>query len=972
MKTLSIAAALLGCAAFCMQAFAAAPLADSLADIRAFRTSHAGEILEQYVELLKIPNVASDRANIRRNADAIVAIMQRLSLAPRLLEPAAAPDTPPLIYGEWKVPGAKRTLVLYAHYDGQPVNPAEWASGPFSPTLRTGPAADDATVISMDAAGRLDPQVRVYARGASDDKAGVIVILSAVEALRALHRQPTDNLKIVFEGEEEAGSPHLGDILRENRPLFTAQLWVVCDGPVHQSGRKQVIYGARGDLNVSLTVYGPNRPLHSGHYGNWAPNPALRLARLLTSMKDEAGKVIVPGWYDDVAPLGETERRAIAAATEYDETLRRQLGLAATETDRPLNEAITLPSLNINGMRSGNVGDQATNMIAQTATAVLDLRLVLGNDPQRQYDKLLAHVRSKGYYVIDREPTAEERLAHPLIATMMAKPGSYAAARTPMDDPFARTIAAAVRASSDQAIVELPTSGGSLPLAVISEALGTRSIVVGIANYDNNQHAANENLRLGNLWDGIDLYGAVLTHPATAAPPANLSVAPCKLQAEENAACGTFIVPENWGRPQGRQIKLNLIILPSRLQPAREPVFFLSGGPGQTATESATIFATSWEREEHDLVLVDFRGTSADLRLDCALGGSDDNPQGYLEPLFFEGTDYRTCAAALSRDADLTQYTTPAAVKDLDALRQALGYDKINLEGGSYGTREAIAYIHAFSPHVRAALLSGLVPLSDTGPLNHAAAAQRAFDILVSQCQADSTCNTAYPHLHEDLATILQRLRDQPVKVTVGHPATGAPIELSLPASAFGDGLRVMLYSTQSASRIPLLIKRALAGDLRPFAEAALHYSRSLRNSVRVGLLLSVTCPEDVARIRPEEIARATAGSFIGDYRVRGQMAACSVWPRGKIPKDYFAPFRSEVPALLISGNLDPVTPPKWGDETRKTFPHSLHIVVPGGHVSDDSCLDSIGRRFFATASVTALDTGCVTQIRNPPFAVTD
>jgi acetylornithine deacetylase/succinyl-diaminopimelate desuccinylase-like protein len=502
---------ILAWAALCTNAVTALA-ADPLSDIRAFRTSHESAILEQYVELLKLPNVAKDRADIRRNAEAIVAMMQGLSLSPRLLGSSAAPDAPPLVYGEWKVPKARRTLVLYAHYDGQPVNPGEWITGPFTPTLRTAPVTDGGTVIPMDAANRLDPQVRVYARGASDDKAGVIVILSAIEALRSLHRQPTDNLKIVFEGEEEAGSPHLGDILRDNRSLFAAQLWVVCDGPVHQSGRKQVIYGARGDLNVSLTVYGPNRPLHSGHYGNWAPNPALRLARLLTSMKDETGKVIVPGWYDDVAPMGDTERQAIAAATEYDDTLRRQLGLAATDSGRPLNEAITLPSLNINGMRSGNVGDQATNMIAQTATAVLDLRLVLGNDPQRQYEKLLGHVRSQGYYVIDREPTAEERLAHPLIATMMAKPGSYGAARTPMDDPFARAIAAAVRSSSDQPIVELPTSGGSLPLSVISEALGTRSIVVGIANYDNNQHAANENLRLGNLWDGIDLYGALLTH----------------------------------------------------------------------------------------------------------------------------------------------------------------------------------------------------------------------------------------------------------------------------------------------------------------------------------------------------------------------------------------------------------------------------------------------------------------------------
>lgn len=479
-----------GCMALALlatRAFAATP--DS--DIRAFTTAHQQAILDQFTELLKIPNIASDQDGIRRNAEAITAMMQRLKLAPRLLTPSATPDAPPVIYGDWKVPKAKRTLVVYAHYDGQPINPAEWNTPPFTPTLRDG---------------------RIYARSASDDKAGVVVILTAIDALRSLHRHPTDNLEIVFEGEEEAGSPHLGSILKENRALFDAQLWVVCDGPVHQSGKRQVIYGARGDMNVNLTVYGPNRPLHSGHYGNWAPNPALRLAKLLASMKDDQGKVTIPGWYDDVVPLGPTEKQAIASAADYDATLRQQLGLGATETDLPLNEAIAQPSLNINGMRSGNVGDQATNMIAESAAAVLDLRLVVGNDPQRQFDKLLAHVRAQGYYVIDRVPTAEERLAHPLIATLSRGAGSYAAARTPMDDSFARAIAAAVRSTSVQPIVELPTSGGSLPLSVISEALGTKSVVVGIANYDNNQHSANENLRLDNLWDGIDIYAAILTH----------------------------------------------------------------------------------------------------------------------------------------------------------------------------------------------------------------------------------------------------------------------------------------------------------------------------------------------------------------------------------------------------------------------------------------------------------------------------
>ena len=486
---------------------------DDARKAREFRAAHERAILDEFTQLLQIPNVASDRANIRRNAEAIVAMMQRRNLAPQLLESQATPGLPPLVYGEWKVPGAKRTLVLYAHYDGQPVNPAEWTTTPWTPTLRAG---EGGAVVAADSPRATDPDTRIYARGAGDDKAGVIVILSAIDALRALRRTPTDNLKIVFEGEEEAGSPHLGQLLTEHRSVLDAQLWLICDGPVHPSGRKEITYGARGDMNVDLIVYGPNRSLHSGHYGNWAPNPALRLARLLTSMKDDRGHVAIAGWYDGIAPLGDLEHRALAATEDYDATLRRNLGLAAAESDRSLGESITLPSLNINGMRSANVGDQASNVIPPTAAAVLDIRLVVGNDPQQQFEKLRAHVRAQGYYVIDRDPTPEERLSHPLIATIKQRPGVYAAARMPMDDPFARSIADAIRSTSTQPIVEAPTAGGSLPLSVIKEALGTPAMVVGIANYDDNQHAANENLRLGNLWDGIDMYAAILMHrPAT-------------------------------------------------------------------------------------------------------------------------------------------------------------------------------------------------------------------------------------------------------------------------------------------------------------------------------------------------------------------------------------------------------------------------------------------------------------------------
>jgi acetylornithine deacetylase/succinyl-diaminopimelate desuccinylase-like protein len=489
---------------------------------REFVTAHRREILDEFMHLLAIPNIASDRANMKRNADAILDMMQRRGLSPQLLTSRRDPDAPPIVFGEWKVRNAKRTIVLYAHYDGQPVNPADWATPPFTPTLRTAPLEKGGTVIATGAPSATDTrnaadaatdaETRLYARGSGDDKLGVMVILSAIDALRATHRTPTDNIKVVFEGEEEAGSPHLANLLTEHRALLDSQLWVVCDGPVHPTGRKMVVYGARGDMNVDLTVYGPVRSLHSGHYGNWAQNPALNLARLLASMKDDTGQVLIPGWYDDVAPLGDLEQRAIKEAAAYDDAIKQELGIAKTESDRSLPAATTVPSLNINGMRSANVGDQASNVIPDSATAVLDLRLVLGNEPLRQYDKLLNFVRSKGYYVIDRAPTMRERLEAPLIANMKLRPGVYAAARTPMDNPLAHAIAAAIRTSSDQSVIELPTSGGSLPLSIIEKALGTPSIDVPTANYDDNQHAPNENLRLGNLWEGINTYTALMMH----------------------------------------------------------------------------------------------------------------------------------------------------------------------------------------------------------------------------------------------------------------------------------------------------------------------------------------------------------------------------------------------------------------------------------------------------------------------------
>lgn len=481
--------------------------------IREYRQRNEHAILSEFVRLLSIPNLASDRENIRRNATLIMEMMQRRGLSPRLLE-TKDPSVPPAVYGEWKVPGATRTLILYAHYDGQPTDPKQWnGTLPWQPAIRSAALESNGAIVPMPTTGQpLNPEWRLYGRSASDDKAGVMAILTAVDGLRAAGIMPTSNLKFFFEGEEEAGSPHLGELIKLNRSLLESDAWLICDGPVHQSGTKQVVFGVRGDTNVDLTVYGAKRPLHSGHYGNWSPNPALTLAKLLASMKDEAGHVSIAGWYDDVEPLGETERRAIAAAPQYDVQLKTELGLSGTEnTGKSLLELINEPSLNINGMSSGDIGSLARNVIPTTATAVLDLRVVKGNDYQRQVEKLINHIRKEGFYIVHRDPTDAERLQHARIAKVVHRSGGYNAERTNMDLPVSRAVIDAVQATSLQPIVKLPTAGGSLPLSIISSNLRTVTITVPIANHDNNQHAENENIRLQNLWDGIETMAALMT-----------------------------------------------------------------------------------------------------------------------------------------------------------------------------------------------------------------------------------------------------------------------------------------------------------------------------------------------------------------------------------------------------------------------------------------------------------------------------
>ena len=476
---------------------------------RVWRQHHERAIVDEFAALLSIPDVARDHANIQRNAEAIAAMMQKRGITPKLV---SVPGGNPIVFGEIRTPGATRTIVFYAHYDGAPLDSKQWTSPPFDPVLRNRPVEDGGTVIPYPPTGTpFDPESRLYARASADDKAPIIALMTALDAIRAAGLKTKSNIKFAFEGEEEAGSPHLEQTLAENKALFSGDLWLMCDAPLHQTRRQSIIFGARGVTEVDITVYGPRVELHSGHYGNWAPNPALALARLLVSMKDNNDHVLVDHFYDDVEPLGPVEKRAIADAPDIDAGLMKEFWIGSTESSpKRLAELITQPSLNIRGMASGRIGDQASNVIPSSATATIDMRLVKGMDAHLTESRLIQHIRKQGFFVVDTEPSAEIRRTHAKVAKVIVRPGGYNAARTRMDLPIAQEVIRTVESARGPA-VKLPTMGGGLPLASVEHALQTTTIVIPIGNHDNNQHSFDENLRIRNLWDGIELMAALLT-----------------------------------------------------------------------------------------------------------------------------------------------------------------------------------------------------------------------------------------------------------------------------------------------------------------------------------------------------------------------------------------------------------------------------------------------------------------------------
>jgi acetylornithine deacetylase/succinyl-diaminopimelate desuccinylase-like protein len=488
------------------------PPAQVAQEVRDYRLDNEDRILRELTEFLSIPNVASDTPNIQKNASRLVEMLEARGIETHLL-PIGGRG--PVVFGKLTTPEAKRTVIFYAHYDGQPVDSAAWTDGkPFEPVLRSGTieAGGKRILFPENSGGKrasYDDDWRLYARSSSDDKSPIVALLAALDALREKKIPLAVNLKVIFEGEEEAGSPNLQRTLDLHKNLLGGDVLVTADGPVHANGRQLVFFGNRGVIGLDVTVYGPVRALHSGHYGNWAPNPAMELSRLLASMKDSDGHVLIDGYYEDVTPLGEAELQALAQMPANDAELENELGIARPEGGgKKLVELLQQPSLNIRGLRSAYVGEQAQNVVPDKAEASIEARLVKGEDPTNKFNQIAGFIKKQGFYVTDREPTLEERRGHALIAKIINE-GGYRASRTAMDLAVSKALVKVVQDATGGETVIAPTLGGSVPMYIF-EDLNLPWIGVPIVNYDNHQHSSDENLRLGNLWRGVEIYAVLL------------------------------------------------------------------------------------------------------------------------------------------------------------------------------------------------------------------------------------------------------------------------------------------------------------------------------------------------------------------------------------------------------------------------------------------------------------------------------
>ena len=487
---------------------AASPKSTSpAAAVRAWRQAHEKEIVTDFSTLLGMPNVATTLPDVEANAAWLRKLLEARGFKTQLL--TAEPGTPPSILAELRTPGARRTVVFYAHYDGQPISQKGWISTPFEPSMRT--ALPEAKPVDWKAAaGPLNPDWRLFARSAGDDKGSIQALISALDALKAAGLKPSVNIKLLYEGEEEQGSPHFAKLVEKNLDLLRGDLIIMGDGPMHQSGRQEINFGNRGIASFKLTVYGPLKPLHDGHYGSWAPSPTVMLAALVMSLRDEDGHILIPHFYDDVAPVTEADKAALAALPDVETGLKTALGLGRNIGPARLADGYMSPTLNVRAIHAGDSGPDAANAIATEGTASVDFRLAPGETPAHVKDLTESYLAQQGWLIVRETPDLATRLAHPKVLRMEWDAGGSIATESSMSGPAPAAVAASISRTVGYPVLKLPIVGASSGMAEVVNQMKAPMVGVAIANYDDNQHAQNENLRLGNLWDGIEVYAGLL------------------------------------------------------------------------------------------------------------------------------------------------------------------------------------------------------------------------------------------------------------------------------------------------------------------------------------------------------------------------------------------------------------------------------------------------------------------------------
>lgn len=450
----------------------------------------------------------------------------------------------------------------------------------------------------------------------------------------------------------------------------------------------------------------------------------------------------------------------------------------------------------------------------------------------------------------------------------------------------------------------------------------------------------------------------------------------CEIRGVAKAKCGTYDVYENRATKKGRKITLKIVLIPAtgdKREP--DPFVYFAGGPGGSATEDASGLAQAFPQilAHRDMLFVDQRGTGGSHPLDCKFYDPADL-QTYLG-YFFPLDDVRKCREQLETNSDLKLYTTTIAADDMDEVRAALGYERFNLFGGSYGTRAALTYLKRHPQHVRTALLQGISPTDHFMPSDFPQQTERALQGVLSECLADKTCSEAFPNIKEETKSVLAELIKGPVEVEVQKPKSNDKVKVKLSRDLAAEAIRYMLYAPVPAGRVPLMLHLASQGNYVPLTYAAIQYRTNLVSSGSNGMYLSVTCAEDLPWIKPGEGERMAANTFLGDYRLRQQREACTLWPRGEIERDYAQPVKSDLPVLILTGQWDPVTPPSNAERVAKTLTNSLNIVVPSGAHGLDGlegmdCIDNLIVDFVERGASKGLDTSCVKSIHRKAFAL--